>query len=170
MLRCIIIGSNLIERVTSYKILGVILSNDLSWNNHTEYITKKATKKLYSLRVLCRAGVESSNILKVYLTTIRPVLEYAVPVWQNIPEYLSDAIETVQKRALKIIFPTAESYTEAVQLAQLKTLAERRDDLCMKYMERMKCSDHPLKHLLPRPVADICHYNLRRHSEQYFSV
>ena len=53
-----------------------------------------------------------------------------------------------------------------LRLAQLKTLAERRDDLCMKYMERMKCSDHPLNdHLLPRLVADICHYNLRRHSE-----
>ena len=168
MLRSIIIGSNLIERVTSYKILGVITTNDLSWNNHVEYITKKATKKLYSLRVLCRAGVEPSNILRVYLTTIRSVLEYAVPVWQNIPEYLSDAIETLQKRALKIIFPTAESYTEALQLAQLKTLAERRHDLCMKYMERMKCSDHPLNHLLPRPVADICHYNLRRHSERFY--
>ena len=79
---------------------------------------------------MCRAGVEPSNILKVYLTTIRSVLEYAVLVWQNIPEYLSDAIETLPKRALKIIFPTAESYTEALQLAQLKTLAERRNDLC----------------------------------------
>ena len=168
MLRSIIIGSNLIECVTSYKILGVIMSNDLSWNNHVEYITKKATKKLYSLRVLCRAGVDPSNILKVYLTTIRPVLEYAVPVWQNIPEYLSDAVETLQKRAFKIIFPTTESYTEALQLAQLKTLSERRHDLCMKYMERMKCSDHPFNHLLPRPVADICHYNLRRHSERFY--
>ena len=114
---------------------------------------------------MCRAGVEPSNILEVYLTTIRPVLEYAVPVWQNIPEYLSDAVETLQKRALKIILPTAESYTEALEVAQLKALAERRDDLCMKYMERMKCSDHPLNHLLPRPVADICYYNLKRHLE-----
>ena len=159
ILRSFLIGSNLIERVTSYKILGVITSNDLSWNNHVEYLTKKSTKKLYSLRVLCRAGVDTLNILKVCLTTIRPVLECAVLVWQNIPEYLFDAVETLQKRALKVIFPTAESYTEALQLAQLKTLAERRDDLCTKYMERMKCSGHPLNHLLPRPFADICHYN-----------
>ena len=145
------------------------MSNDLSWNNHAKYITKKATKKIYSLRLLCRAGVQPSNILKVYLTTITPVLECAVPVRQNIPGYVSDAIEMVQKRALKIIFPAAESYTRSThQLAQLKTLAERRDDLCMKYMERMKCSDHPLNHLLPRPVADICHYNLRMLSERFY--
>ena len=40
ILRSFLIGSNLIERVTSYKILGVITSNDLSWNNHVEYLTK----------------------------------------------------------------------------------------------------------------------------------
>ena len=37
------------------------------------------------------------NILKVYQGTVIPVLEYAVPVWQAIPDYLSDVIEGVQK-------------------------------------------------------------------------
>ena len=100
------------------------MDRDLKWNSHVEYIFKKACKKLYSLRVLRRAGVNHANILKVYLTTVRPVLEYAVPVWQSIPGYLSDVIETVQKRAFKIILPEAETYTEALQLAQLTTLAD----------------------------------------------
>ena len=65
------------------------------------YIVNKACKKLYSLRVLCRAGVSRASILKEYLTTIRPVLEYAVPVWQSVPDYLDDVIESVQKRALR---------------------------------------------------------------------
>ena len=64
------------------------------------YIVNKAYKKLYSLRVLYRAGVSRANILKEYLTTIRPVLEYAVPVWQSVADYLADVIESVQKRAL----------------------------------------------------------------------
>ena len=64
------------------------------------YIVNKACKKLYSLRVLYRAGVSRASILKEYLTTIRPVLEYAVPVWQSVANYLADVIESVQKRAL----------------------------------------------------------------------
>ena len=64
------------------------------------YIVNKAYKKLYSLRVLYRAGVSRASILKEYLTTIRPVLEYAVPVWQSVADYLADVIESVQKRAL----------------------------------------------------------------------
>ena len=78
------------------------MSSDLKWNCHVDHIIKKASTKLYSLRVLRRAEVEKDNILKVYLTTVRPVLEYAVPVWQAIPDYLSEAIEVVQKRSLKL--------------------------------------------------------------------
>ena len=64
------------------------------------YIVNKACKKLYSLRVLYIAGVSRASILKEYLTTIRPVLEYAVPLWQSVADYLADVIESVQKRAL----------------------------------------------------------------------
>ena len=38
-------------------------------------------------------------MLRIHLGSGRAVLEYAVPVWQDIPAYLSEAIERVQKRA-----------------------------------------------------------------------
>ncbi len=50
------------------------------------------------------------------------MLEYAVLVWQAIPDYLSEAIEVVQKRSLKIIYPECDSYTDALNLADLPTL------------------------------------------------
>ena len=39
-----------IDRVSSYKLLGVIISNDLSWNEHCDSIHKKATKRLFVQR------------------------------------------------------------------------------------------------------------------------
>ena len=45
-------------------------------------------KIIFLIRVLRKAGVEVKNMLKVYLAIIRPILEYAVPVWQAILEYL----------------------------------------------------------------------------------
>ena len=138
LLRPIQIGNNIIERVITYKSLGVILSSDLKWNPHIEYIVKKANKKLYPLRVLRRAGVDQNNLLKVYLCTVRPVFEYAVPIWQNIPDYLSKEIELVQKRAFKIIFSESESYAEALNFAQIPTLSTRRVQICRKYMARMR--------------------------------
>ena len=69
--------------------------------------------------------VEPENILKVYLPTIRPVLEYAIPIWQSIPDYLSDNVESKQRRALRIIYPDAESYVQSLRVAKLETLASR---------------------------------------------
>ena len=160
-LRPIIIGNKVIERVSTYKILGVHVDCDLKWNTHVEYICKKASKRLYSLRVLKRAGVDEMSILKVYLTTIRPVLEYAIPVRQAIPDYLSDKIESLQKWVLHIVFPYIDSYNSALLAAGLETLEHRRSWLCDKYMKRITTkTSHPLNTLLPR-ISKTCQYSLR---------
>ena len=99
------VGGNTIERVSSYKLLGVYLNNDLSWNLHCDYITKKANKRLYILRILRRARVGYQQLVTVYCSLVRPILEYAAPVWSAIPDYLKAKVERVQKRALKIIDP-----------------------------------------------------------------
>ena len=166
LLRPIQIGNNVIERVTTYKSLGVILSNDLKWNSHIVYIVKKANKKLYPLRVLRRAGVDQNNLLKVYLCTVRPVHEYAVPIWKNIPDYLSKEIESVQKRALQIIFSESESYAEALNFAQLPTLTTRRVQICQKYMVRMRRENHLL---LPIPVVPDHNINLRQNTNRFIN-
>ena len=46
------VGGSVIERVLTYKLLGVYISEDLSWNVHIEHIVKKANKRLYALRTL----------------------------------------------------------------------------------------------------------------------
>ena len=73
LLSPIIFGNNVVDRVPICKLLGVYISN-----YHIDYTFKKASKPLFSLLVLKKAGVPYSRlILKVYLTTIRPViLEY----------------------------------------------------------------------------------------------
>ena len=95
-LRPLVVSNNSIERVSTYKILGVFIHSDLRWNSHVDYIYKKARKRLYSLRILRRAGVDQASMLKVYTSSVRSLLEYAVPVWQSIPGYLSDKIESIQ--------------------------------------------------------------------------
>ena len=50
---------------------------------------------LYQLK---RAGIDQTDLLKIYLSVIRPVLEYACQVWHTcLPKYLCNKIETVQK-------------------------------------------------------------------------
>jgi len=144
--------------LSEWRILGVIMDNDLKWNSHVDYIIKKAFKKLYSVTVLRRARVSQPNKLRIYLGSVRPVLEYAIPVWQDIPAYLSEVIERVQKRALSIIYFEAESYAHGLQLGNLDRLDDRRVHLCYKSMAKMKSPSHPLHHLLSSPLLDAPNY------------
>ena len=63
------------------------------------------------LRSLKKAGVQLSDLVGIYCALIRSVLEYAAPVWSGLPVYLSDVLEAVQRRAMRIIFPHADYNT-----------------------------------------------------------
>jgi len=52
-----------IERVSSFKLLGLHLDADFSWHFHVEAVTSKATKRLYFLKQLKRAGVPHAQLL-----------------------------------------------------------------------------------------------------------
>ena len=114
-----------IDRVSSYKLLGVIIPNDLFWNEHCDSIHKRATKRLFVLRTLKRVGLGTNDLVLVYCSIVRSIVEYASPVWAAIPLYLDELIESVQRKALKMIFGRVD-YTEALVLAGLESLSDRR--------------------------------------------
>ena len=94
-----------IAQVCHAKLLGVTISQDLTWNKHVDNIVKKAGKRLYMLYQLKRAGITQKDLVSVYVSVVRPVLEYACPVWHtNLPQYLSDNIEVIQKKGTKMYF------------------------------------------------------------------
>jgi len=82
-------------------------------------ILTKATQRLYFLKQLKRAGVPCAQLLHFYLTVIRPVLEYATPVWHHlITEAHTEQIEAVQKKepfessiVIPVICHTSMHYT-----------------------------------------------------------
>ena len=93
------------QRVSTYKILGVHISEDPTWNMHIDYVFKEANKRLYAIRLLKKSGVTTDDLVEIYCSLIRSVLEYAAPVWSDLPDYLASVVESIQKKALKIILP-----------------------------------------------------------------
>ena len=53
----LVIGSEVVERLISHKLLGVWQQNNLKWNLHVESIVKKANKRAYNLRECRRANL-----------------------------------------------------------------------------------------------------------------
>ena len=146
----IVIDDKLIKVVTRVKLLRLNISNDLKWNCHISEIVKKVVTQLYYPGQLKRTHVAEKDLATFHITCIRPITEYACPVFHNeLPSYLSDDLERIQKRALRIIFHQS-SYVEALELCSLPSLYDRRESLTTKLFEEICCdTNHKLHHLLP---------------------
>ena len=134
-----------------------MIQNNLNWWEHVTKIVKKAGKRLYMLS-------DTKALSTVYITVIRPLLEYACQVWHfNIPEYLSDDIERVQKRALRIILPEL-CYADATKFINIPLLKERRESLCERFFlkhENLKqlMNSYPINPPLHMIFWIKCRYN-----------
>ena len=113
--------------VTHFRLLGIVIQSDLKWGLHVSEIVSKASRRLYTLCILKRSGVPIQDMVTVYKTYIRPILEYASPVWHTtITQSQSKTIEFVQKRAVQIMLGKKYNYDEALCLINLPSLLERR--------------------------------------------
>ena len=43
--------------LSDFKLLGVVISLDLTWDAHVSYILSKSSKRIYCILNLCKAGV-----------------------------------------------------------------------------------------------------------------
>ena len=136
--------------VDSAKLLGITITSDLSWNTHVNDVVKKAAKRLYFLVQLKRAKVPCKDLGLFYITCVRSVLDYAIPVYYySLPKYLINELERIQKRALKIMCPSL-SYDEALTHVEIALLSVHRSNIyAMLFNEILSDSDHRLRALLP---------------------
>ena len=155
----LIINNQPIEVVKSTKLLGLNLRSDLKWSSHVEKICSKASKRLYALRTLKRSGVPAKDLRTIYCSFIRPVMEYACPVWHSSPTMeLQKEIEHVQRRALRIIIPYM-SYEDALSHLHLESLRDRRELLTKSFYRSVLKQDSKLNDLIPTVVNHT--YSLR---------
>ena len=82
------------------------------------------------------------DLITVYCSLIpRSVIEVVfAKVFANLPKYLSDALEGIQKRALRIILQNLQ-YDEALILNGLSSLEDRRAAACESFMRNLKSSN-----------------------------
>ncbi len=95
-----------IERVTQTKLFGFMINDTLNWLDHINLISKKASQRIYFLCLLKRACKSPSDIIDVYVSIKRSVLEYACEVWHpGLTREQSNTLEQLQVRALNVAYP-----------------------------------------------------------------
>ena len=116
-----------LERVEMFKYLGVLLSHDLSWGEHVQAICSKARKIFGLLYRRFYNNAPSSTLLQLYISHVRPHLDYASAIWS--PYLSKDKIELENIQKFACCMATGlwdSSYQDLLELVDLPTLECRR--------------------------------------------
>ena len=85
------------------KYLGITLQSNLRWDKHINEKIANASRTLGLVRRNIKTP--STNIRDLaYKALVRPKLEYASIVWSPWQNYLTDAIEKVQRQAARYVY------------------------------------------------------------------
>ena len=118
------------------------VQNNLKWNCQVNTTVSKANKRIYHLRACRKENLPNDVGLTMFCSRIRPVLEYAVPIWGGLPKFLEDVIQHVQDRCPDIGLPRNS----------LQSLALRRELFTQREQQRIiSCKDHPCRRFLSNP-------------------
>jgi hypothetical protein len=116
-----------IAEVDNIRLLGLKFSSDGTVKDHILSKAATAGKLLGMLRRQSKCLSEQARY-RIYVATIRPILEYASPLFVNAPDGTLRLLDKIQLRASRL-FPT--------QAHRLDTLLVRRDIAGLSQMFRM---------------------------------
>ena len=124
-----------LEVVDKAKLLGVIITNDLKWDENTSSLVKRANARLELLRKVASFSTSIEDKKLIYILYIRSILEQSCVVWHSsLTDENSDDLERIQKCAVKIILGKKyKNYDDAINIVDLETLKERREYLSLSF-------------------------------------
>ena len=115
-----------LEQVSSERDLGVVIDENLSFEEHMQTKINKANRLMNLIRRTF-VYLDKENFSLLYKSLVRPHLEYAHAVWNPYLKKHIHALENVQRRATRLV-PELKGFTYAQRLSKLNipTLAYRR--------------------------------------------
>ena len=125
-----------LERIEETKLVGVWLTTWLDWDKNTRETCKKAYARMTMLTKLKYVGVDTADLIHIYILYVRSLLEYCSVVWHStLTKEQDHDIENVQKVCLKVILGSEyPGYEDALKFCGLDKLSERRENKCLQSM------------------------------------
>lgn len=140
-----------INRVMQGKLLGVIFSTNLKFDEHVTNILTQCSQRTYLLKVLRQQGLPLKQLAVIYQALIVSRIAYAVSAWGGfLSKDLIDKINSFFKRTLK--------YKITDKIFLFEDILENADKILFN-----KIADplHCLHHCLPEPRTSQNTYVLR---------
>lgn len=128
-----------LKTVESAKYLGCTFTSDLRWNDHVNNICNKANRTIGFLKRNLNIG--STTVKQnAYKALVRPLVEYASPVWDPYHQTEIDRIEMVQRRAARYVTNShnnRSSVNQMLEHLEWKSLEQRRKDARLTMMYKI---------------------------------
>ena len=103
-----------LEQVSTYKLLGITIDHELTFDDHVDSLCGKLAQRIEILRSIRSLLPQNERVL-LYNTTIKPILMYGSSIWGSITSKQNlTRLLNLQKRAARVILNknTRESRTE----------------------------------------------------------
>ena len=164
-----------INQSNQSKSLGLIIDENLSWKAHIHEISKKVSSCIGALKRV-RPFVSMHTAIKIYKALIEPHFDYCSAVWDGLTQQLSEKLQKLQNRAIRVITKSSYDTSSRLLLTSLgwDNLSSRRAKqkanlmykcinnlapayLCNLFLPRIPSYDFrnaKKKLLLPKPRTD----------------
>ena len=142
------IDNSNIEIRNDAKFLGIILDRGLTFRLHIEQISTRARKRINILKALSGTdfGGDRKTLLNIYKSIIRPILEYASIIFENIAKTHLQKLDVIQNTCLRIITSAYRTTpTQSLHIYNnISTLTDRRTESLLRYFHKIqKTNNHP---------------------------
>ena len=94
-----------LNRVNFTKSLGVLIDENLTWSNHINAITKKISSDIGSIKRISHC-VPPATLHIIYHRLVQLHFDYCSVVWGNCVKTLSDKLQRLQNRAVRVLTHT----------------------------------------------------------------
>ncbi len=147
----VLFGHTKLAEKQELEILSITMDSKLTWTKHISNISSRAGQRLGALRRVANK-VDTRGRATVYKSQVRSVMEYASLSWMSASQTTLGLLDSIQKKALRIIGTTEE---EARSELNIPSVHQRRQVAAATVLYKMHTILFPpdLKALLPQPYV-----------------
>ena len=106
------LGNQKLKKVDKIKFLGVIIDDNLNWEEHVDHLIKKLNSSIVMIKRIIKF-IPKSEYMKIYDALFKSHLSYGISCWGGIHKSKLQGIFLVQKRCIRLLFGSEYTFDHA---------------------------------------------------------
>ena len=143
-------NNTVLENVTCHKHLGININNNLKWTKHIDHILSNASRML-DVSLKLQYKLDRKSLETIYVSFIRPKLEYGCQIWDDCSIQDKDRLENFQIKAARLVTGAKKGTSHELLYNELnwEKLSDRRRNVKILFMHKI------VNKLVPEYLCDL---------------